>query len=102
MQRQCGITLSSYGDISARDLLRVTQTIKEKSSAEPWHPVAQPQAFDVALMRGRPMHVGIMVDDSHVLHVEQATAAVLVSISHPAISFRLLGFRRHREMLNAA
>ena len=102
MKRECGITLPAYGDISARDLIEVTATIREQSNAEPWHPVTKPKPFDVALMRGKPMHVGIMADDSHVLHIEEATAAVLVPTSHPAIAFRLLGFRRHKELLNAS
>ena len=97
LARECGIDLPSYGEISARDLMRVTATIKHDSSGEPWREVnrSELKAFDVALLRGRPMHVGIMMTPKLLLHVEEATAAVLVPLTHSSVAGRLLGFRRH-------
>lgn len=102
MRREKGIELPSYGDISAHELIKVTRTIRDKSGAEPWHPVNEPRAFDVALMRGSPLHVGLMYDDRNILHIEEKISAVFMPISHPAIAFRITGFRRHRELLDAA
>lgn len=102
MRQERGIELPSYGEISAHELVKVTRTIKDQSKAEPWHPVTKPRAFDVAIMRGCPLHVGVMFDENNILHIEEKIAAVFLPISHPAISFRLIGFFRHRELLDAA
>jgi len=99
MRDECGIELPHYGEISAYDMINVTNAIRKDSNAEPWHPVDKPQEFDVLLMRGRPMHVGIMRDEKQVLHIEEKISAVMLPIRHPAISFRMMGFRRHRNFL---
>jgi len=99
MANERGIDLPSYGEISATELMLVTKTIMQDANKEPWHSVTRPQAFDVVLMRGKPLHVGIMVTDKHVLHVEEATASVLLPLSHAAIKPRILGYRRHRAIV---
>ncbi len=103
LKRECAIDVPSYGEISASDLMRVTATIKEKSNCDPWIEVKRDdlQEFDVALMRGRPLHVGLIAPKLMLLHVEEKTDAVLVPLSHSSISFRLLGFRRHRDLMHA-
>jgi len=99
LKRECNIDVPSYGEISARDLARVTDTIGEQSSTDPWSMVEQPRPFDVALMRGRPLHVGIMVSDKQLLHVEEKICTVLLPITHPSIDRRIIGFRRHRDLM---
>lgn len=100
LKSECNIDVPSYGDISAHDLIRVTSTIRGESSSEPWYPVEphEVKAFDVALMQGRPMHVGIMVSSEQLMHVEEKICTVLLPLTHPAISHRILGFRRHRDL----
>jgi cell wall-associated NlpC family hydrolase len=97
-----GVTLPAYGEISAADLARVARTMEADKDAG-WVPPAKPAAFDVALMRGtgagigtgrRVVHVGVLTDPDHILHVEAASAAVRVPLSHWSVSGRLLGFRR--------
>lgn len=104
LAKECGIEVPSYGEISARDLAKVTDTIDHQSNIEPWRPVERKsvQAFDVALMRGRPLHVGIMASPTDVMHVEQKIATVLLPLTHPAIARRLIGFRRHRDLAQRA
>lgn len=104
LQTECGIEVPSYGDIGAAELLKVASMVSDETKKEPWHPVIIAQAFDVAVMHKRraPVHVGVMVDQSHVLHVEVKTSAVLIDIKHPSVAFRSIEFFRHREMLNAA
>jgi cell wall-associated NlpC family hydrolase len=99
MKNERNIDLPSYGEISATELLTVTKTISTEANREPWHTVKKPQTFDVVLMRGKPLHVGIMVSNTQVLHVEEATASVLLPITHNAIKQRIVGFRRHRNLL---
>lgn len=100
LKNECNIEVPSYGEISASDLVKVTETISGESSFDPWHPVEphEVKAFDVALMRGRPMHVGIMVSNEHLLHVEEKICTVLLPITHPSIERRIIGFRRHHDL----
>lgn len=93
-----GIDLPSYGEISAHDLLRVARAMA-RGKDDGWRTVAPPQDLDVCLMRGPQggasvLHVGVMAGPRHVLHVEAATAAVLVPITHFSVAGRILGYRR--------
>jgi cell wall-associated NlpC family hydrolase len=93
-----GVELPAYGEISARDLVRIARTMEARKD-DGWCEVAVPAAFDVCLMRSprggsAVCHVGVMVDGGRVLHVEEATAAVVVPVRHASIAGRILGFRR--------
>ncbi len=93
-----GIVLPSYGEISAADLVRVARAM-DAGKDDGWRVPAVPQAFDVCLMRGprggrAVVHVGLMTDTSHMIHVEQATATVRVPVSHFSVAGRIIGFRR--------
>ena len=96
---QLGLDLPAYGEIDAANLVAVARGMAEAEAADCWHPVDRPQAFDVALMRGRSRvwHVGVMVDDRRVLHTERATGAVLVGVQDTAMRGRVTGYRRHTE-----
>ncbi|GLI23495.1 cell wall-associated NlpC family hydrolase [Xanthobacter flavus] len=95
-----GINLPTYGEISAHDVARVTERIREDSAGAPWLPVTgAPRPFDVLVMRGKPLHVGVMVDAAHVLHVEAATSAVIVPVSRaPQVRWRREGTFRHEAL----
>lgn len=97
--REClHIDLPAYGEISARDLVRVARTM-EANKDDGWSVVNQPLPFDVCLMRAPRggsvvAHVGVMVDSQRVLHVEAASAAVVVPVRHFTVAGRILGYRR--------
>lgn len=97
---QLGIELPAYGEVSARDLARIARAMRDGSGAEDgWHAVGVPQALDVCLMRGPQggplvVHVGVMVDAARVLHVEAASAAVVVPTRHFSVARRIMGWRR--------
>lgn len=96
------IDLPAFAEIDPRDLVRIAVEMEGARDLDPWVPVESPRALDVALMhvRGRRVaHVGVMLDAETVLHVERSTAAVAVPIRHPSVSWRLAGFRRHREVM---
>lgn len=95
-----GLDLPAYDGISARDVARVTERIREDREAPPWLPVlGAAQPFDVLVMRGRPLHVGVMVDAQHVLHVEAATAAVIVNVRQNfQVRHRRLSLHRHEAL----
>lgn len=97
------IDLPDYGEISASELIRVSRTIERDSKAEPWVEVVDaPKPFDVLVMRGRPLHVGVMVTRSHVLHVERHTLTVVVPVNHPSVKMRAIAYHRHRALVEAA
>lgn len=94
-----GVTLPSYGEISSRDLVRIARSIRD-ATAESWAVFDTPEPMDVCLMRsgrgGRSaVHVGVMVDRRRVMHVEEASATVVVPISHHSVSGRIVGFGRY-------
>ena len=41
-------------------------------------------------------HVGVMVDEKHMLHIEHKTDSVIVPLTHHTVQTRVAGFRRHR------
>lgn len=95
---QRGIALPSYGEISARDLLRVARAMRAGAD-DGWLTVAVPRELDVVLMRGAQggghvVHVGVMIDGVRMIHVEQAAAAAVVPINHWTVAGRITGFRR--------
>jgi cell wall-associated NlpC family hydrolase len=98
---QRGIDLPSYGEISAHDLLSLARKMGEVKDYDCWQPVTDPQEFDAVIMRpsdGRNsiIHVGTMIDAKRMLHVEQASAAVIVPIRHYSVTGRISGFRRYK------
>lgn len=93
-----GIALPAYGEISAADLSRIARTMEARKD-DGWVAPDAPGVHDVVLMRGprsgsRVLHVGVMVDDRRLLHVEEASAAVVVPVDHWSVSGRILGYRR--------
>lgn len=93
-----GVDLPAYGEISARDLARIARTM-EADKDDGWRSPAVPAPLDVVLMRGprsgaRVVHVGVMVDRAQMLHVEEASAAVVVPTTHWSVAARILGYRR--------
>lgn len=96
--RELGVVLPSYGEISAHDLVRVAREMSAGQD-DGWWLIGTPAPFDVCLMRaprGRAavVHVGVMVDGRRVLHIEAATAAVVVPVTHFSVAGRVMGYRR--------
>lgn len=101
--RELDIDLPSYGETSAADLIKVSRAITADKDDEQWKSVDRSdlKAFDVAVMKfsGKRSigHVGIIVNARQVLHVEKATAAVIVPLDHWTVRERLECFRRHTK-----
>ena len=106
MREEKGIELPSYGETSALDLQKVAGMIARESSIEPWVLVLpdSKNAFDVVVMhrRNEPIHVGIMVSQDHLLHIEEKISAVMVPVKHQSIIFRYPRFYRHRDLVKHA
>lgn len=94
-----GVELPDHGEISARDLVRVARAMNGGQAAEPWVAVEVPEEMDVCLMvsgRGGAavVHVGVMTGPAHLLHIEAASAAVVVPLRHHSVAGRIRGYRR--------
>lgn len=99
-----GIELPPYADVSADELLKVARSTIAESKRGPWTPVERPLPLDVVLMTGfsterscarAPVHVGVMVDERRVLHVERGRNAAIYLLTSPHIRHRIVGFYRH-------
>ncbi len=95
---ELGIELPLYGEISARDLIRIAKAMKAGDD-DGWRVPAVPGAFDVVAMRGPTggsavIHVGVMIDGTRMLHVEEASHAVIVPVNHWTVARRITGYRR--------
>lgn len=99
-RRELGIELPLYEEISARDLLRIAKAMAAGSGTDDgWRVPAVPRAFDGVLMRGPTggsavVHVGVMIDGQRMLHVEEASHAVIVPVTHWTVAARITGYRR--------
>lgn len=111
LDREAGVEVPSYGETSARDLAAVARQVEGDADIDPWSevPSGEARAFDVVVMSGRvrsngtsrraPIHVGVMIDAARILHVEQATDAVIVPLTHDTIRFRILKICRHKALI---
>lgn len=93
-----GVELPAYGDISAKDLIAVARAMR--APQERWRPVEAPSPYDVVLMRHSETrgagHVGVMVDARRLIHVQRATASVVVPVGHFSVAGKILGYRRYQ------
>lgn len=92
-----GVELPAYGEISARDLVKVARAMRDGAD-DGWLQVSEQRELDVVLMRngsgGAVVHVGVMVNSTRLLHVEAATASAVVPLKHFSVRGRIVGFRR--------
>lgn len=98
-RERLAIDLPTYGEIDARNMARVSRTMEHGSTNGPWVICKQPKPYDVVLMRllhsRRVSHVGVMISERDMIHVEAATSVAVVPISHYSVSGRIVGFARH-------
>jgi len=105
LRSEKNIDTPSYGEISAEDLMGIAGMVAQACRVEPWieiHPKAR-SAFDVVVMRRarEPVHLGILAEQSRLLHIERKTDSVLIPIDHRSVEQRIIGYFRHRTLLNA-
>jgi cell wall-associated NlpC family hydrolase len=101
LEQQHGLTgLPLYQDADPKT------AIAEAMAATHWMKTEIPRAGDVVVMltpiggtRVAPLHVGVMVSDNHVMHIDEGYVSVFASLQHPTIKLRLHGFWRHKDML---
>jgi len=81
----------------------VGDAIALAKSSRTWRASSSPRrgAVVVMLTDGVPEHVGVMVDDRNVLHVDRRMAAVCVPITHPSVAGRIESFWLHADLRSA-
>lgn len=69
-------------------------------AARAWRPVKTPRLGDVIMLNiaGRPMHVGLVIDDDWMLHIERGTDSCLARYRRPPWGNRIEGFYRFRRV----
>ena len=108
LAREAGIALPTYGDISARDLMKVAHEMGSAQRAGPWRPVTGLcRALDVAAMRANPtatgprravVHVGVLTGPDRLMHIEEGSGVHHVAVSHRAVRPRIVGYWRHEAL----
>lgn len=99
---ELNISLPSYGEISAEDLIRASRNINNGKDGEDWIdvPASDIQEFDVCCMRfiGSRLvgHVGIVIDRNVIMHIERGQDVAIVPLKHFTIRERVACFRRHK------
>ena len=95
--QELGIDLTNYGEVSAKELLRVARSIVK--GQESWEPTNDPAAFDVVVMRLYDRawvgHVGVMVDARTMIHTEARISVSVVPVDHFTVRDRIASYRRH-------
>jgi cell wall-associated NlpC family hydrolase len=65
-----------------------------------WRPVASPAPFDVAVFRVHhtPFHYALLLDATHMLHIEVGCNVARERIDSPRWNRRLIGLYRHQRL----
>jgi cell wall-associated NlpC family hydrolase len=101
LAEQFSLALPSY----TREYERTTQVANiskliERELALIWSPVEKTEAqlgdIIILRMRGKPMHVGLVLDDEHMLHIEPGINSAIERYTSPRWSERIFGFYRYR------
>lgn len=100
--RELGIDLPHYLDYSsASERQEVDQLMRVGRTGSDWCLVRHHRPLDLALFTigGLISHVGIVVDQSRMLHVAGEDAAKIERYTAPRWHSRLVGTYRHREAI---
>ncbi|MBU6475066.1 MAG: C40 family peptidase [Alphaproteobacteria bacterium] len=102
MAEQFGLALPSHAEAYQRTTQ--TELIAEliAREAQKWKivPSGQEQCGDVIVLRvrGRPMHVGLVLGDRQMLHIERGIDSVIERYNGPHWAERIAGFYRYKSV----
>lgn len=98
LNNHAGVRLPLWDMVSAAEILR-------QSARPEWVRQSKAKVFDVVCMDEptmdgrRPLHVGIMVDEMHMLHSEKQIGTVCVPTTHATVRHRIRTLYRHRQLI---
>ena len=95
-----GIELPSYiDDYDKKDVRGSSRELGQlvASHLPEWKQVSHPRVMDVAifLIAGRPVHIGLLVDEQRVLHAEKGAGIFVERLYSPLWARRLEGIYRY-------
>jgi cell wall-associated NlpC family hydrolase len=94
LKERAGIEVNPYSDVSARERDLAAYCFGVESVD--WFEVKQPKVYDVVLIRGEPLHTGIVVAPGWLLHVWRAPASIAMTFDNPRIRARISAFYRNK------
>lgn len=113
-EKEKGIRLESFTEVSTRDLIRIKQVMEERVLLPPWIILGSEHddeicAFDVVVMSGTlqirdgkpyraPVHVGLMVDSVNMVHTERSVGMCRQRLDDPLVKPRILKICRHEAL----
>lgn len=99
MAEQFGIALPSFAGEYSRttEVPRISALIERECAKWQEVPPGDDKCGDVVIMRvrGRPLHVGIVIGDQQMLHIELGINSVIERYAGPRWKERLFGFYRY-------
>jgi len=98
LKERAGIVVDPHAEVSAVEIERATARAIRVAATE-WTEISgAPALFDVALMRGSPLHTGIVIAPGWLLHVWRSPHSIAMRFDNPRIRARIIGFYRHRSL----
>ncbi|MDR6953778.1 cell wall-associated NlpC family hydrolase [Ancylobacter sp. 3268] len=97
-----GIELPDYLDVPV-ETAEMARQVDAIAAGDPWHAVAEPREFDVAVFRMGAIlrHVGVVAGPGLMLHVTEGGTSCIASIDAPRWRPRLIGYCRHETLMGA-
>ena len=97
-----GIDLPSYADEYKTEDIRNFPHLEEliNKYLPEWEETTNPTEGDVVLMRlrGRPIHVGLVIGDGMMLHIEEGIELCIERYGNAFWRNRIIGFYRYRSL----
>lgn len=101
-----GLALPDYSEtyVTAEERAEIAAVVAGATLAGDWREVAEPLAFDIALIRigGLESHVGIVAAPGLMLHVTEGHDSEIVRLSSGQWAPRLSRIGRHVSMMDRA
>lgn len=111
LHERAGLALDPYSEIEAGRILRTAKAMRDGRQRPEWRAVARDdaRALDVVLMRGDIVlkqrvlkgivcHVGVMVSDTHVMHIERGINSACLPVDASPLAARIVSFHRHAAL----
>lgn len=104
MAEQFGFALPSYAHEYQRttQVEKISDLIARESARWKIMPAGSEMCGDVAVLRvrGKPMHVGLVMGDQQMLHIELGINSVLERYSNARWAERIAGFYRYKSSID--
>lgn len=101
LAEQFSIALPSFAAEYRRttDTEHISKLIERETPGWKDIPAGEEECADVIVMllRGRPMHVGLVLGDGHMLHIENGINSAIERYRGPRWAERVSGFYRYRK-----